>query len=61
MYYRDAVGILSKRAHRVDPKTFEKGHEIWGEILRNPLKIFLIFPFIGYIMLLVWAKMSGRD
>ncbi len=53
MYYRDAVGILGKRIKRVNPKTFEKGHEIFGELVRNPLKLFLIFPFIWYGILLI--------
>ena len=61
MYYRDAVGILSKRIKRVNPKTFEKGHEVWGEIIRNPLRIFLIFPFLWYIILLVWTKLFKKD
>ena len=61
LYYRDAVGILSKRIKRVNPKVFEKGHEVWGEIIRNPLRIFLIFPFLWYIILLVWTKLFKKD
>lgn len=61
LYYRDAVGILSKRIKRVNPKVFEKGHEVWGEIIRNPLRIFLIFPFLWYITLLVWTKLFKKD
>ncbi|MGN0729414.1 WecB/TagA/CpsF family glycosyltransferase [Treponema sp.] len=61
MYYRDAVGILSKRIKRVNPKVFERGYEIWGELLRNPLKFFLIFPFMWYIILLVWTKLFKKD
>lgn len=61
LYYHDAVGILSKRIKRVNPKTFEKGKEVWGELLRNPLKVFLLFPFIWYIILLIWAKIFKQD
>lgn len=61
MYYKDAVGILSKRIRRVNPKVFEKGHEIWGELVRNPLRIFLIFPFLWYIILLVWTRLFKKD
>ena len=61
LYYHDAVGILSKRIKRVNPKTFEKGKEVWGEVLRNPLKCFLVFPFIWYIILLVWARIFKQD
>ena len=61
LYYHDAVGILSKRIKRVNPKTFEKGKEIWEELLRNPLKCFLFFPFMWYIILLVWTKIFKSD
>ena len=45
----------------LNPKVFEKGHEVWGEIIRNPLRIFLIFPFLWYIILLVWTKLFKKD
>ena len=44
MYYRDAIGIFGRRIKRVNPKTFQNGHEIWIEVIKNPLKMFLIFP-----------------
>lgn len=59
LYYEDAIGIMSGRVRRVDSKTFEKGHLMAGEILRNPLKIFLIFPFIRYLLLLWWELLFG--
>lgn len=56
LYYHDAVGIFSERINRVKEKTFERGLEIWTEILRNPFKVFLIFPFMYYKLLLVWQR-----
>ena len=41
-------------------KTFEKGHEIFWEIAHNPLKIFLVFPYIRYIILLVWYRLFKK-
>lgn len=61
MYFRDGVGIFGRRIRRVNPVTFEKGHEIGAEILKNPLKIFLIFPYLWYIMLLVWNRLFRKD
>ncbi len=61
LYYRDAIGIFGERKTRVDEKTFEKGLEIWREILHNPLKIFLIFPYMKYILLLVWRRLFKRE
>jgi N-acetylglucosaminyldiphosphoundecaprenol N-acetyl-beta-D-mannosaminyltransferase len=56
LYYNDCLGIFSKRIRRVSEKTFERGHEIWSEIAHNPFKIFLIFPFSLYVLLLLWSR-----
>ena len=61
VYYRDAIGIFGNRITRVNEKTFEKGLEIWTEIAHNPLKIFLIFPFVWYILLLFWYKIFRKN
>jgi N-acetylglucosaminyldiphosphoundecaprenol N-acetyl-beta-D-mannosaminyltransferase len=61
LYYRDGIGIFSERIKRVKEKTFERGLEIWSEILHNPLKLFLIFPYIYYIVCLLWYKLFKRN
>lgn len=60
MYYQDAIGIFSERKTRISEKKFNKGLEIWGEILRNPLKIFLIFPYIYYLFSLLFARIFKK-
>lgn len=60
IYYKDALGIFSKRIKRVSEETFSKGHEIFHEILRNPLKIFLLVPFLHFILLLVWYRLLKK-
>ena len=60
IYYKEVMGIFSKRVKRIDEKTFERGHEIYHEIIRNPLKIFLIFPYIWYILVLVWYRLLKK-
>jgi N-acetylglucosaminyldiphosphoundecaprenol N-acetyl-beta-D-mannosaminyltransferase len=60
LYYRDALGIFSERIKRVDEKTFERGNEVWHEILHNPLKIFFVFPVIGYILILFWYRIFRK-
>lgn len=52
IYYKKSLDIFSKRCNRVSEKTFNHGNEKWVEILHNPLKIFLVFPYIWYILLL---------
>lgn len=56
VYYRDCIGIFSERIKRVDEKTFEKGHEIYLDVFRNPLKLFLIFPFLYFVFVVFWYR-----
>ena len=56
VYYKDAFGIFSEKIKRVNERTFAHGNEIFVEIAKNPLKVFLIFPYIGYIIKLAWYK-----
>lgn len=60
LYYNDAFGIFSKRISRVSEAAFEKGLEIWYEVVRHPLKVFLVFPFIKYILILLWYKIFRK-
>ena len=60
LYYRDCIGIFSERIKRVKEKTFDRGLEIWSEIIHNPLKVFLLFPYIYYILSLVWYRLFKR-
>ncbi len=60
LFYNDALGIFSERIRRVSEKTFERGLEIWSEILHNPFKIFLIFPFMGYKISLIWNRLFKK-
>lgn len=60
LYYRDAFGIFSSRIQRVNPKIFERGHEVFIEVLHNPFKIFLIFPYIWYNLVLLWYKIRKK-
>lgn len=60
VYYRDALGIFSERIKRVNEKTFNRGLEIYSEIFHNPFKIFLIFPFLWYILIIVWYRLFKK-
>lgn len=60
IYYKEAFGIFSKRIKRVDEKTFERGHEIYHEVVRNPFKIFLILPFLKYVLTLLVYKILKK-
>lgn len=60
IYYKDSLGIFSEHIKRVKDSVFDKGYEIWNEIFRNPLKIFLIFPYLYYKLLLVWYRICKK-
>ncbi|QTQ12487.1 WecB/TagA/CpsF family glycosyltransferase [Treponema parvum] len=60
LYYKDAIGIFSKRLKRISDDAFDKGFEIFHEILHNPLKLFLVFPFLWFTILLVWYRLKPK-
>ncbi len=57
LYYPDAIAIFSERKEHIKKETFDKGLEILPEIVKNPLKLFLFFPFLHYKFLLVWNRL----
>jgi N-acetylglucosaminyldiphosphoundecaprenol N-acetyl-beta-D-mannosaminyltransferase len=61
LYYPDAVGVFSKQKDHPSDADFAKGAEIWKAILRNPLKVFLVFPFMHYLLLLVGYRLFKKD
>lgn len=61
IYYRDALGIFSERIKRVSGRTFDKGREVYIDILHNPFKIFLIFPYLWYRTVLLWYKIFKKQ
>ncbi|MCR5219035.1 WecB/TagA/CpsF family glycosyltransferase [Treponema sp.] len=60
LFYNDAIGIFSDRKKRISEKTFEHGTEFLHELVKKPLHIVLIIPFIFYIIRLVWEKLFNK-
>jgi len=58
---KDVLDIFSKRKKYINPKTFEKGLEIWLDIIKNPFKLFLIFPYIWYCLSLMWFRIFKKN
>lgn len=56
LYYKEAFGIFSEKIKKINEKTFARGHEIYREVIHNPFKIFLLFSYIKYKILLVIYK-----
>lgn len=61
LWNQDVLEIFSKRKNRVSEKTFNKSREIWVEISKNPLKVFLIFPYIWYWLTLIVWRISKKE
>jgi N-acetylglucosaminyldiphosphoundecaprenol N-acetyl-beta-D-mannosaminyltransferase len=61
LYYPEAVDIFSKRKKRVSNKTFDRGHEMCVEVFKNPFKIFKIFPYTKYKILLLYYRFFKKD
>ena len=61
VYCHDALAIFAKRVKRVSEKVFDRGLEIYAEIFHNPFKIFLVFPYLWYKMLLLWYRLFKNN
>ena len=61
LYQKDIIGIFGERINRISEKKFDKGLEIWEEIKHNPFKIFLIFPYMKFKILLIWYRLFKKD
>ncbi|MBR4599741.1 MAG: WecB/TagA/CpsF family glycosyltransferase [Treponema sp.] len=61
LYYPDCLGIFAGRIRRVSEKTFDAGKEIWNEIGHSPFKIFLIFPYMWYKILLIFTRLFKKN
>ncbi len=57
VYYKDAYAIFSQKKKKLSEKSFEKGRDVWYQIAKNPLKIFLVFPYMWYLLMLIWDKL----
>ena len=60
IYNKDILNIFSLRKKRVPNATFNRGNEIWYEVFHNPIKVFLIFPFMWYKTLLVCNRLFKK-
>lgn len=61
LYHSDTFGIFAGRIRRINPKTFEKGREIFIEVFRSPMKLFYILPYMWYKAVLVWYRLFRKD
>jgi len=56
----DLFEVFAERKRRPGKKTFERGLEWIGYTITNPLRIFRIFPYLYYKILLLYYKLFRR-
>lgn len=61
VYYSDTIGVFSGRIHRMSQKSFERGQELFVELFRNPFKVFYIFSFMWYKVVLLFYRLFRKD
>jgi len=49
--------VFADRKRRVSERLFERGLEYMPQILKNPLRIFRIFQYLGYTILLLFSRL----
>ena len=60
LWCSDLFDVFAERRHRPSDAVFERGLEGIGYCFRNPLKFFRIFPYFGYLLMLLFYKISKR-
>ncbi|MBN1616734.1 MAG: WecB/TagA/CpsF family glycosyltransferase [Spirochaetales bacterium] len=53
----DVIDIFSERKRRVSDKTFERGHEYLGQIVKNPFRILRFFQYLWYNLVLLYYRL----
>lgn len=53
----EVIDIFSERKRRVSEKTFERGLEYFPQIVKNPLRIFRIFQYLWYNVLVLYYRL----
>jgi N-acetylglucosaminyldiphosphoundecaprenol N-acetyl-beta-D-mannosaminyltransferase len=61
LWCSDIYDVFAKRRKRPSRAVFEHGFEWIGFCFRNPLRIFRVFSYIGYIFLLLFYKLTKKN
>ena len=60
LWCSDLFDVFAEKKRRPSDAVFDRGLEIFGYCLRNPLLIFRIFPYTRYLVLLLFYKIFRR-
>jgi len=57
IWNEEVIDIFSERKRRISEKTFERGLEYFPLVMKNPLRIFRIFQYMWYNILLLYYRL----
>ena len=60
LWCSDLFDVFAEKKRRPSDAVFEKGLEHLGHCFRNPLKIFRIFPYLWYKILILYQKLFNK-
>lgn len=52
----DVIDIFADRKRRISEKTFDRGMEYFPQILKNPLRIFRMFQYLWYTVIVLFYR-----
>lgn len=61
VYDKDILDIFAKTKHAVSEKTFNRGFEYVGKVLKNPFRIFNFFRFLRFKLLVLWHRLFYKN
>ena len=53
----DIIDIFAKRKKRLSDAAFRKGHEFWQQLLRNPFKVFYVFRYALFLLIVLFYRL----
>jgi len=53
----DIIDIFAKRKKRISDAAFRKGHEFWPQLLRNPFKVFYVFRYLLFLLIVLFYRL----
>ena len=57
IHNNDIIDIFAKRKKRISDTAFRKGREFWPQLLRNPFKIFYVFRYALFLLIVLFYRL----
>ena len=57
IHNNDIIDIFAKRKKRVPDAVFRKGREFWPQLRRNPFKVFYVFRYALFLLIVLFYRL----